>query len=92
MSVYDASKGGIVRLSESLALELVGYNIMLNCICPGMIPTDMNRPFFEKGKGKQEMLGYPMRRPGRIDKIEGALIYLASDASSYVSEPIVPAL
>lgn len=85
MSVYNASKGGIMRLSESLALEVVSYNITVNCICPGMILTDMNRPFFEKGKGRQEMLGYPMKRPGKVDEIAGAVIYLASDASSYVT-------
>jgi NAD(P)-dependent dehydrogenase (short-subunit alcohol dehydrogenase family) len=85
MSVYNASKGGIMRLSESLALEVVDHGILVNCICPGMFLTDMNRPFFEKGKGRQEMLGYPMRRPGRIDEITGAVIYLASDASSYVT-------
>ena len=85
MSVYNASKAGIIKMSEALALELVGYNITVNSICPGMILTDMNRPFYEKDSGKAEMAKYPMRRPGRVEEIEGAVIYLASDASSYVT-------
>ena len=85
MSVYNATKAGIIRMSEALALELVGYNITVNCICPGMILTDMNRPFYEKESGKAEMAKYPMKRPGNVEEIAGALIYLASDASSYVT-------
>ena len=85
MSVYSASKAGIIRLSEALALELAGYNVTVNCICPGMILTDMNRAFFEIGEGKKEMTRYPMKRPGEVEDIAGAIIYFASDASAYVT-------
>lgn len=85
MSVYNASKGGIMRLSEALALELAPYGITVNCICPGMILTAMNAPYFDTDRGKLEIAKYPMKRPGRVDEVSGAVIYLASDAASYVT-------
>lgn len=85
LSCYNASKGGLMRFSESLALEVVGYNITVNCICPGYILTDMNRSFFKTEKGKAEIDKYPMKRLGDVNEIAGAVIFLASDASSYVT-------
>ena len=89
LSSYDASKAGLIKFSEALALEVVGYNITVNCICPGYILTDMNREFFESEKGKMEINKYPMKRPGYLSDIGGALIFLASDAASYVTATTV---
>jgi NAD(P)-dependent dehydrogenase (short-subunit alcohol dehydrogenase family) len=89
LSSYDASKAGLIKFSEALALEVVGYNITVNCICPGYILTDMNREFFESEKGKMEIDKYPMKRPGYLNDIGGALIFLASDAASYVTATTV---
>jgi len=85
LSCYNASKGGLMRFSESLALELVQYNITVNCICPGFIITDLNAPYFETEKGKMELQKYPMKRAGKLEEIVGALIYLSSESSSYVT-------
>ena len=89
LSAYDASKAGLIKFSEVLALEVVGYNITVNCICPGYILTDMNREFFKSKDGKAELDKYPMKRPGDVSDIGGALIFLASDAASYVTATTV---
>jgi NAD(P)-dependent dehydrogenase (short-subunit alcohol dehydrogenase family) len=85
LSCYNASKAGLIRFSEALALEVVRYKITVNCICPGYFLTDMNRQFFETEKGKAEIEKYPMKRLGNVGEIAGAVIFLASDASSYVT-------
>jgi NAD(P)-dependent dehydrogenase (short-subunit alcohol dehydrogenase family) len=85
LSCYNASKAGLIRFSESLALEVIGDNITVNCLCPGFFITDMNRRFFETDKGKAEINKFPMKRAGDLKEIAGALIFLASDASSYVT-------
>jgi len=85
MACYNASKGGILRFSESLALELINDGITVNCICPGYIATSMNEAFFKTEKGKMELSKYPMKRAGRVQELAGAIIYLASEASSYVT-------
>ena len=85
MGVYTASKGGIMRLSETLAIELVNDNITVNCVCPGMILTDMNEPYFLSERGKEELKKYPMKKPGNVEDVAGAVIYFASDAASYVT-------
>ena len=85
LSSYNASKAGLMRFSEALALEVVRYQITVNCICPGYILTDMNKQYFETEEGKAEIEKFPMKRLGNLDEIAGALIFLASDASSYVT-------
>jgi NAD(P)-dependent dehydrogenase (short-subunit alcohol dehydrogenase family) len=89
LSSYNASKAGLIKFSEALALEVAGYNITVNCICPGYILTDMNRQFFESEQGKMEIDKYPMKRLGDLSDIGGALIFLASDAASYVTATTV---
>ena len=85
LSSYNASKAGLIRFSEALALEVVRYNITVNCICPGYFLTDMSKQYFGTKKGKAETEKYPMKRPGDLSEIAGALIFLVSDASSYVT-------
>lgn len=85
LSCYNASKAGLIRFSESLALEVVDDQITVNCLCPGFFVTDMNRWFFETDKGKVEIDKFPMKRAGDLKEIAGPLIFLASEASSYVT-------
>jgi len=85
LSCYTASKAGLMRFSETLALEVIAHNITVNCICPGYVASDMNKEFFKSEAGKRELARYPMKRPADADEIAGALIFLASDASSYVT-------
>lgn len=82
---YAASKAGVVRLTEALALEWARYGIRVNALCPGYIETDLNRDFFESEAGKALVKRIPQRRLGRPQDLDGALLLLATDAGRYIT-------
>ncbi len=89
-TAYHASKAGLILFTRSLALELNRYNIRVNAICPGFIETDMTKLIHKDPKFREEFVKrIPMRRFGRADEIGPLAVYLASDASSYVTGEFV---
>jgi len=85
-AAYCASKGGIVNLTNSLATEWGPKGIRVNSICPGVIKTAMTRGMLKDKKMKQAMLAkIPLKRIGKPIDIAGAAVFLASDASSYMT-------
>ena len=85
LSPYSASKGGLVQLTRSLALEWIRHGIQVNALCPGYFLTPMNEEFFSTDEGRQLVDKLPIRRLGDPREIEGAAVFLASDASSFVT-------
>ncbi|MEQ1955014.1 SDR family NAD(P)-dependent oxidoreductase [Mesorhizobium yinganensis] len=85
LASYAASKAGIVRLSESLALEWARYGIRVNSLCPGYIETDLNREFFASNAGLALIKRIPQRRLGKQEDLDGALLLLATDAGRYIT-------
>lgn len=82
---YTASKGAVVQMTRALALELAPFNIMVNAICPGPFLTDMNIPIAESEEAKNIILGATaLGRWAQLKEIQGAAIFLASDAASYM--------
>ena len=76
-------------MTHSLALEWSRYAIRVNAIAPGFIDTDRNRVFFKAEAGLSMQKRIPMRRVGDPDELAGALLLLASDASSYMTGSVV---
>jgi len=82
---YTASKGGVMALTEALALELTPQGINVNAICPGAIDTDMVKAVKEGGQLEQLLLRIPKGRLGQPEDIANLAVFLASDESDYIS-------
>ena len=83
---YTSSKGAVVQMSKALGLELAPFNIMVNAICPGPFLTEMNIPIADTEEAKKFVVGATaLGRWGELKEIQGAAIYLASEASSYTT-------
>ncbi|PIV12739.1 MAG: hypothetical protein COS47_00925 [Candidatus Nealsonbacteria bacterium CG03_land_8_20_14_0_80_36_12] len=83
---YCASKGGIVGMTEALAVELAPYNIRVNAVSPGMIETPMIDPITSDPKIMEAMLArVPMHRVGKPEEVSNLVLFLASDKSSYMT-------
>ena len=85
-SVYCASKHAVEGFTKAMAIEYGPYGIRINTICPTFILTDLTRPTFENAK-KRKWIEEKIKlgRVGKVEDIMGAVIYLASDASSLVT-------
>ena len=86
VSVYGASKSGVVSLTRSMAIEWAKYNIRANCISPGHIKTELTTATWEHPERSKYLLErIALARPGKPEDIAGLTILLASDASSYIT-------
>ena len=82
---YASSKGAVVQMTRALGLELAPFNINVNALCPGPFLTDMNLPIAETEEGKKFVVGATaLGRWARLEEIQGAAIFLASSAASYM--------
>ncbi len=86
---YSASKAGVINLVKVAATQMVGANIRVNAICPGLIETGMTEFIFDRAreKGQEDRIGHlnPLKRGGQPVEIANAALFLASDDSSYVN-------
>ncbi|MBD3761885.1 SDR family NAD(P)-dependent oxidoreductase [Rhizorhabdus sp.] len=91
VAAYATSKAAAIQLTKVSALELARFGIRVNCLCPGYIATDLNRDFWETELGKVMLKRIPQRRLGAARELDGPLLLLASDASSYMTGSVIVA-
>ena len=83
---YATSKGAVVQMTRALALETAEDQVTVNAICPGPFLTPMNEPIAETEEALKFIVGaVALNRWGKLEEIQGAAIYLASPAASYVT-------
>jgi NAD(P)-dependent dehydrogenase (short-subunit alcohol dehydrogenase family) len=85
VAAYTASKAAVAGLTRALAVEWAPHGVTVNAIAPGVFQTDLNRALLESPRGKEFLVRTPMKRFGRVDELVGAAVFLASDASSFVT-------
>lgn len=93
-SAYCASKGAVVNLTRSMAMELAP-DIRVNSVCPGVVETDMARDGFaidgDRDAGmRQQADQYPVKRIGHVDEIASAILYLASSDAGFINGVALP--
>lgn len=87
---YTASKGAVVQMTRAMGLEFAPFGITVNAICPGPFLTPMNEPIADSEEAKKFIVGaVALNRWGRLEEIQGAAIFLASDAASYMTGSLV---
>lgn len=95
LASYCASKGGMVLLTKGMALDYAKYNIRVNCVCPGFVYTEMLKGYIQSQDDPEsakkifsEMA--PLNRIGEPEEIAGAVLFFASDASSFITGVALP--
>ena len=87
---YNASKGGVIMLTKTMALELAHLGIRVNCVCPGYIQTPMSMeidpPEFTENFVKQYI---PLNRPGKVEEVAPLFLFLASEESSFITGQVL---
>lgn len=87
---YAISKAGLLQMTKALALEWARYGIRVNALAPGYIETDISRDFLTTDAGQRMVKTIPQRRFGQAEDLDGALLFLAGDASAYVTGVYLP--
>src|SRR5579863_6859369 len=87
---YGASKGGIISFTKGLSTELARHNILVNCVAPGWVATDMSNPYINsKAGGKAIAAAIALGRAGTAEEIAGPILFLASDLANFMTGEII---
>ncbi|MCP2521139.1 SDR family oxidoreductase, partial [SCandidatus Aminicenantes bacterium Aminicenantia_JdfR_composite] len=89
-SHYAASKGGVISFTKSLAVELAPYNILVNCIAPGWVDTDMCAEVFRDKEFKEKVKqSIPLKRIPSPEDIAGPVLFLVSDLARHLTGVVI---
>jgi gluconate 5-dehydrogenase len=86
LAPYGASRGGVRQLTMSLADDWGRHGITVNCLAPGWFKTDQNKVLYESEEWVEYLVDrIPVKRPGQMHDLDGAVVFLASESSRYVT-------
>jgi len=86
VAAYGASKAAVASLTKSLAIEWAASGVCVNALVPGVLRTDLNASLLDgTERGRELLMRTPMKRFGKLDELAGAVVFLASDAASFVT-------
>jgi len=87
---YGAAKGGIISFTKGLATELARHGILVNCVAPGWVGTDMSNPVLQTKAGQKMAASViPLGRPATAEEIAGPILFLASDLANFMTGEII---
>ena len=88
-SSYASTKGALISLTKSLAVELAPYNIRVNCVAPGWVMTDMSRDALAEDNDGSIVSKIPIGRVGTPEELAGPIVFMASDLSTFITGEIL---
>jgi 3-oxoacyl-[acyl-carrier protein] reductase len=89
-SHYAASKGAVIAFVKALSTELARYGVLVNCVAPGWVDTDMSKPVLDAKAGRKFALGQiPLGRVATPEEIAGPVLFLASDLATFITGEIL---
>ena len=89
VAAYAVSKAGVVQLTRVMALELANRGVRVNALAPGYVLTEINRDFFETPDAEKVIKAIPMGRVGQVEDLDGAILFLASPASRFMTGAVL---
>ncbi|MGH7753009.1 MAG: SDR family NAD(P)-dependent oxidoreductase, partial [Gemmatimonadales bacterium] len=85
---YNAAKAGVVALTRTMAVAYGPDGVRVNAVCPGFVPTELNRPIwerFDEEQWKRVAENYPLRRVGTPEDVAYAILFLASKEAGWIT-------